>query len=561
MPLTTYTVEKLDRLLDIFFEKIGRKERIKRKLDKLFEENLAYIKPKVNAWLEQTNKQIIKDLTKKFIKKRATAPEIVATLTDWEEIEDNGKKIFKPAVINIMAKSGDKALEIAGVEASFDVLRVESVAITEKICSTLVREVTDETKKAISGIIKIGIKDGKSMGQVAKEIRPLVGLTTKQTMAVVHYNERLIENRPEWSIKQINNSVAAYERKMHRMRADTIARTETARAQSEGTLQGYGQSGVVKRVEWVVSADCCSDCASMSGKTFTLNEASGMQPRHPKCRCCWVVAIPRAEKKPKIPGRPEKASDKLTAEYKDKIEEQRKLTSEIALYRKKLGNAYYREKNFVDVKKYERLMKETSAKRRYSINQMKMGMRKDLYVDKALRPDFRPDIMFPGIGPEQERKILKAVNECEKFLNKDMVGRYELLVKKADSRAFYDMRQGICLGRSGPYQSAGVVNKTVIHEMGHYLEDASGKVHREIMEFYHKRTKGCPLEWLGSGYGKDELTRKDKFIDAYMGKDYRGQASEILSMGLQYFYNDPYKLALKDPEYFNFIYKLVRGAL
>jgi len=66
---------------------------------------------------------------------------------------------------------------------------------------------------------------------------------------------------------------------------------------------------------------------------------------------------------------------------------------------------------------------------------------------------------------------------------------------------------------------------------------------------------------LGSGYGKDELTRKDKFIDAYMGKDYRGQASEILSMGLQYFYNDPYKLAIKDPEYFNFIYKIVRGAL
>ncbi len=237
---------KIGRILDKFLKKVGRKGRIARKYDKLFEENLAYFKPKINSWLKQTNKQIIKDLTKKFIKKKATAPQIVATLTDWEEIEDNGKRIFKPAVLNIMARSGNKALEIAGVEASFDVLNAKSVAIAEKICSKLVREVLDETKKAISGIIKVGIKEGKSMGQIAKEIRPLVGLTEKQTMAAVHYNEWLIGNRPEWSVKQIDSSVGAYERKLHRKRADNIARTETARAQSEGTLQGYGQGDVKK---------------------------------------------------------------------------------------------------------------------------------------------------------------------------------------------------------------------------------------------------------------------------------------------------------------------------
>ena len=35
--------------------------------------------------------------------------------------------------------------------------------------------------------------------------------------------------------------------------------------------------------------------------------------------------------------------------------------------------------------------------------------------------------------------------------------------------------------------------------------------------------------------------------------------SEILSMGLEYFYNDPIKLATKDPGMFVSIYNAVRG--
>jgi len=280
----------LGKITDNFLKRVGRKTRIAGKLHKLLDENSAYLRPKINAWLKETRRQIISGLNKKFIKKKATAPEIVAALTDWEEIEDNGRKIFKPAMLNIMARAGDKAIEIAGVEVSFDVLRVESVAIAEKICSKLIREVLDETKQAISKFVKEGIKDGKSMAQIAREIRPKVGLTVKQTMATVHYNEWLIGNRPEWSVKQIDSSVGTYERKLHRKRADNIARTETARAQSEGTLQGYGQ-GDVKKVEWIASPDCCDDCDAMNGKTFTVSDASGRQPLHPQCRCAWAPVI------------------------------------------------------------------------------------------------------------------------------------------------------------------------------------------------------------------------------------------------------------------------------
>ena len=50
----------------------------------------------------------------------------------------------------------------------------------------------------------------------------------------------------------------------------------------------------------------------------------------------------------------------------------------------------------------------------------------------------------------------------------------------------------------------------------------------------------------------------DKFIDKYMGKFYKDGATEILSMGLQMFYTNPVALAKQDPEYFDFIYSVVR---
>ena len=565
MPLTSDTVEELNRLINVFFEKIGRKERLSKQMLKLMDECEVYLYPKIRDWMQLSRKQIIRDIKNRILKQgepipfeKKSKPEIIVDYVDWETIEGSGKSIIKPAYLNIMERSGNLSREHARIEASFDVINPLSVKWAEKYSSELVTLVGKETKAGLREIVSHGLDKGKTFKQIAKEIEATgIGLNGRQTGALLKYGD-FLEAQGLKGRAYLDKYNKYYDR-LQRERSELIARTEANRSVNEGYLDSL-EGTRYEEVELSSAADACTLCLDLAGQRFKISEASGRLPIHPACRCHWIVVISEV-KKPKVPKRPEKPSDILVSKYKDKIEEQRLLTNEIARYRKELGNAYYREKNMIDAKKYGDLMKEASAKRRYSINQMKMGMRKDLYVDKALRPDFIPDLRFPDIGLEQKRKILKAFNECEKFLNKDMVGRYELLVGKADSRAFYDMKQTILLGRYEPYQSAGVVNKTVIHEMGHYLEDASGKVHREIMEFYSKRTKGCPLEWLGSGYRTDELTRKDKFIDAYMGKDYKGEASEILSMGLQYFYDDPYKLAIKDPEYFNFIYKIVRGVL
>lgn len=560
MPLTSGTVEELDRLVDIFFEKVGRKERMRKQILKLMDECEAYLHPKIRDWMQLSRKQIIRDIKNRILKiEKKSKSQIIIDYVDWETIESSGKSIIKPAYLNIMERSGNLSRAHAKIEASFDVINPLSVTWAEKYSSELVTIVGEETKKGLREIVSYGLKKGKTLPQIARDIEAMgIGLNGRQTRSLYKYRDLL--EAQKFPKKVIKDRFNKYYDRLQRDRSKLIARTEVSRSVNEGYLESL-EGTRYEEVELSSAADCCPECLDLAGQKFKRSEARGMLPVHPNCRCHWIVVIPR-KRKPRVPKRPENPSDVLISKYKGQIEEQRKLTNEIARYRKELGNAYYREKNMVDVKKYGDLMKETSAKRRYSINQMKMAMRKDLYVDKALRPDFRPNIVFPDIGIEQKRKILRAVDECEKFIDDNIVGRLELLVNKADSRAFYDRtRVALSLGKHGPYHSASVVNKTIIHEMGHYIEDSSGRVHREVMEFYHKRTKGCPLEWLGSGFDRDELTRKDKFIDAYMGKDYKGQASEILSMGLQYFYNDPYKLALKDPGYFNFIYKLVRGAL
>ena len=97
--------------------------------------------------------------------------------------------------------------------------------------------------------------------------------------------------------------------------------------------------------------------------------------------------------------------------------------------------------------------------------------------------------------------------------------------------------------------------ETSIHELGHRFERTQGLLANESI-FYDRRTKGETLEWLGKGYGKNELTRKDDFLTPYIGKDYGGTAYEVVSMGFQYAYTN-LDLLLKDEDFAQFIFGLL----
>jgi SPP1 gp7 family putative phage head morphogenesis protein len=106
------------------------------------------------------------------------------------------------------------------------------------------------------------------------------------------------------SIKTIAKKMVLEIESMSKHRATLIARTEIVRAQAEGQLDAYASLGL-KNVsvvaEWVTAGDdkVCEECASYAGQTFTLDEARGLIPLHPNCRCAWTIK-PKKQEKPRL---------------------------------------------------------------------------------------------------------------------------------------------------------------------------------------------------------------------------------------------------------------------
>jgi SPP1 gp7 family putative phage head morphogenesis protein len=76
-------------------------------------------------------------------------------------------------------------------------------------------------------------------------------------------------------------------------RADILARTEIIRAHAEAQLieyQNWAVEGVTLKAEFMTAGDerVCDICGSMQGDVYKLEEASGVIPVHPRCRCIWI---------------------------------------------------------------------------------------------------------------------------------------------------------------------------------------------------------------------------------------------------------------------------------
>jgi hypothetical protein len=133
---------------------------------------------------------------------------------------------------------------------------------------------------------------------------------------------------------------------------------------------------------------------------------------------------------------------------------------------------------------------------------------------------------------------------------------------------------------------------TMIHELGHLLEFRVDGIREAAIRFLAYRTRGETAQSLRKelpsfGYKASEYGKQDDFVktfktalrrerygedkDAidrgiknhafYTGKEYSDKATEIVSMGLELLYNDPYNFAKSDPEFFDFIMGILDGEL
>jgi SPP1 gp7 family putative phage head morphogenesis protein len=83
-----------------------------------------------------------------------------------------------------------------------------------------------------------------------------------------------------------------------RRRAEILARTEIIRAHHIATIQEYRNweiEGVYVLAEWMTAGDSrvCTECSSLQGTIWSLDEIEGMIPLHPQCRC---ISLPYVDK-------------------------------------------------------------------------------------------------------------------------------------------------------------------------------------------------------------------------------------------------------------------------
>jgi len=296
-----------------------------RKLTAVNSRNVLPMYRATKLWFSKVDRQVRAGLNRMAVSfKKADAHTIVLDLADWDKLNEEGKKIFLPHQIRVYAQAMGTAAELAKFKLPFNLPNKRAIAWSKKHITPFMKDLTDQTRLGIQQLVTDSLERGLGSRATAREIRRLKNFTMnpRQARALGNYRAKLtgVQDRiaaalrandgnmaatarslrikvPKAWIKQIkmgtfdiDRRVAKEAAKKVRYRAEIIARTEVARATSEGTLEGYKEAGVEK-VRFEAALDSCEVCANYDGNTYTRQESEGMIPAHVSCRCVWTPVI------------------------------------------------------------------------------------------------------------------------------------------------------------------------------------------------------------------------------------------------------------------------------
>ena len=193
--------------------------------------------------------------------------------------------------------------------------------------ASFVTSCMEEQKKAIAALLTKKMRDGHTVDELSRMIRPCIGLTEGQAKANARYYDNIVANlrkeHPRMKMESIRRKarVAAqkYAERQHRERAMTIAQTENAFAYNRGADEGIRQAqeqellGVVKK-RWSTSGDdaVCKICASLEGVEIEMNDSFNfggkllftgqkmLPPAHPRCACAVEYIETEGSRKGKL---------------------------------------------------------------------------------------------------------------------------------------------------------------------------------------------------------------------------------------------------------------------
>lgn len=172
------------------------------------------------------------------------------------------------------------------VEFQFGITNPSTVTYLQQNEFSLIRELTDHARASVATSIREGVKDGRNPLDVARDVRQSIGLTERQTRAVINYRRllearhldalerKLRDKRFDGTVRQaikdqkpipkakIDKMVERYRARYLKYRSETIGRTEGLRAANAGAHLAWVQavnSGKVRLDQivrkWITSED------------------------------------------------------------------------------------------------------------------------------------------------------------------------------------------------------------------------------------------------------------------------------------------------------------------
>jgi hypothetical protein len=175
------------------------------------------------------------------------------------------KRAYNRGIQSAASEMSKAGADIADrwIDAAFTrPIHADSVGLIYTRTYEELKGVTDEMAAKLTGTLARGMAEGIGPRAIASRMAPVFGERDKGTMA----------------------------------RALRITRTESIAAHAEATLNAYqeaGIHGVEVIVEWLVGPTIhedapCEECLDLQQQgPYTLDEARGLIPVHPNCRCGW----------------------------------------------------------------------------------------------------------------------------------------------------------------------------------------------------------------------------------------------------------------------------------
>lgn len=172
----------------------------------------------------------------------------------------------------------------------------------EKRSAALVVDVTKGVRGAIRVATADALKRGAHAGELASNLRNVIGLDERRAQAVVNFRTAQLEAGFDPAL--VETRAAKYASRLLGQRAEAIARTEIFAAVATGRREFWNElvaDGVVEAREvtrtWVASGaeNMCPECEDLDGETAGLNESfpGGHEgtPAHTSCVCTETLSV------------------------------------------------------------------------------------------------------------------------------------------------------------------------------------------------------------------------------------------------------------------------------